>query len=257
MKRYTIYAVAALVMAVTLACGDRGAEQAVTTTSESGSSTAPPASEAESRDHALVRVIHAIPDHDTADIFTGENKAFPNVTFKMVTAYKEVPGEPTVFRLHPAAHTSTALVEISETLAKGRRYTVIALPANNGAEADIQVVEDRMTGTLGEAKAKVRLINASPDAGEIELYALGKADPLLDGIGFGSDVDYIDVDQTMGVLEVRAAGQASPALRLQDLKLEPGKFYTIVVVGRAKGSPRLEAITLWDEFSKTETRGSL
>ena len=59
--------------------------QAVTTKTDSGTSTAPPAKEAKQRDNALVRVINAVPGNISFDIFADDQKVFESVAFKNVT----------------------------------------------------------------------------------------------------------------------------------------------------------------------------
>jgi hypothetical protein len=95
-------------------------------------------------------------------------------------------------------------------------------------------------------KAKVRVVNASPDLGEVDLYATGRAEPLLRGVEFGEGSKYQEAEPTAGPIEVRRGGENAATLTIPNLKVEAGRLYTIVVTGRTKGAARLEAVTFED-----------
>lgn len=222
--------------------------QPVTTTTERGSSTAPPAEEVKKRDNALVRVIHAVPGAAAVDVFVDDQKAFSGVAYKTVTPYKELSGERHTFRLRPAGLDSAQpLAENSEGLGDGKHYTVIALPSEDGRSVTLRVLEDELVPP-SSGKARVRVINASNDAGEIDVYPQGKNEALFSGINFKSEGGYKEVDPMSGTLEVRPEGQNRPVLSISNVKFDAGKTYTIVIVGHTRTTPRLEAITVEDQF---------
>jgi Domain of unknown function (DUF4397) len=243
--------------------------QPVTTTTEKGTSTAPPAKEVEQRGRTLVRVVHAMPGSPALDMFADEAKAFANISYKTVTPYKELSGKlpptppvtevPTpssnklqvVFRLRPAAHDTTQTVaEATEVLTLGNHYTVIALPSAEGKEPSLKISNDDLTPAPLE-KARVRVIHASPDAGEVDVYAKERDKALFDGVNFMSEVGYKEVEPMTATLEVRPKGKKDTLATTSNVKWEAGKTYTIIITGRAKGAPKLEAVTVEDQLGSS------
>jgi len=220
----------------------------VTTTTEKGASTSAPANEVQKRDNTLVRVVHAIPKGPAVDFFADDQKAFDNVGFRKVTPYKEFPDKLRLtFKIRTAGQDgSQPLAENSEMTGSGNHYTVVAFPDSNGQPA-LTVVNDDLTPPDSH-KAKVRFINASPDAGEVDLYPRAGKDALFGGVNFRSEAGYREVDPMNTTLEVRPDGKKNVLLAIPHASLEAGKIYTIVLAGRAKGGNKLEAITIEDEF---------
>ncbi len=243
-------------MLLMAACGDANRNQPVTTTTNKGSSTAPPAAQVEDRDNALVHVIHAIPGGATVDVFAENNKAFTNVAYKSVTPYREIPDDRQTFRVRPTGQdTATPLVEDSEGFSDGQHYTIIALPTDGG-RADLRFVRDNIS-VPSSGKAKVRVIHAAAGVGEVDVYARGNNDALFDGVNFPSESSYNEIDPVTGTLEVRREGQNTAALTIPNARFEAGKIYTVIVMGRATGTPRLEAIIVEDQLGAGGMSGNM
>ena len=261
------FSVLLLSLVVAGACSRESQQtQPVTTTTEKGTSTAPPAKEAEQRGRTLVRVVHAMPGSPALDIFADEAKAFVNITYKTVTPYLELSGKlpPTppvtevpapssnklqvVFRIRQVAQdTMPPLAEATQVLTPGNHYTVIALPSAEGKEPSLKITSDDLTPAPPE-KARVRVIHASPDAGEVDVYAKERDKALFDGVNFKSEVGYKEVEPMTATLEVRPKGRRSTLATASNVKWEAGKTYTIIVTGRIKAAPRLEVVTVEDQL---------
>ncbi|HXG89328.1 MAG TPA: DUF4397 domain-containing protein [Vicinamibacterales bacterium] len=218
----------------------------VTTTSAAGQSTAPTAAAAEARDTALIRVVHAIPAGSTVDVFAEDNRVFDNLAFKTITPYRELDGKRTTFRLRPAGmNQADALATNTEGLDGGEHYTMFAVPGDGDA-AFLRVVKDNHS-LPGTGKARVRVVHASGDAGEVDVYVVGRTDKLFEGVDFQSVTDYQEIDPVSGSLEVRPEGEANAMLTVPNVRLEAGKTYTVVVIGRVKTAPKLEALVIADQ----------
>src|SRR5262249_24404886 len=141
----------------------------VTTTTGGTPTTAAPAADVKRRDNALVRFINAIPDGGAVDLNDDKGEAFSNGAYKQVTPYKEIHSESNNLRLFPAGNDAAKpLAQNNEVLMAGRHYTVIAMKSIDG-KSDLRVISDNLTPPKA-GKAKIRLINTSPDAGKIGLY---------------------------------------------------------------------------------------
>jgi Domain of unknown function (DUF4397) len=137
------------------------------------------------------------------------------------------------------------LAEASEVLTPGNRYTVIALPSAEGKRPSLRITSDDLTPAPSE-KARVRVIHASSDAAEVDVYAKGTDKALFDGVNFKSEARYKEVEPMTATLEVRP--KKSTLATIPNVKWEAGKTYTIIVTGRAKGSPKLEAVIVEDQL---------
>jgi len=225
----------------------------VTTTSPAGTSTAPSSAATDRRDEALVRVVNAIPAGAPVDIYAGDLTVFDNLTYKSVTAYRALDGKRYTFAVRPAGMANAKpLSSNTEGLDDGKYYTVFALPGE-GSAAHLRVVQDLMAPPAA-GKARLRVIHGGAEAGELDIYATGTPAALFDGVDFQSVTGYQDIDPVNGEIEVRAEGQAAPLVKAPVVHIEAGKFYTLVIVGRVRSTPKLEAFLIEDALNSRTTR---
>jgi hypothetical protein len=221
--------------------------QPVITKTDSGTTTAPPAKEAEQRNQALVRVINAVPGSVSFDIFADDQKVFESVAFKNVTPYKELSDARHLFRVRHAGQDAVQPVaENSEGLSGGKHYTIVVMP-DTSDKISLYVVNDNIT-TPPANKAQVRVIHASPDAGEIDVVDKQGNKKLFGGVNFERETSYMDVDPMKTTLEVKPEGQDKVMVTVPNANFEKGKFYTIVVTGLAKGTPKLQTLMVEDHL---------
>ncbi len=239
----------AVALLVTACSREPRQNQTVTTTTNTSISTAPPAREVEKRDTALVRFVHAIANGASVDVFADDRSAFTNIAYKTVTPYREMTGTRFTFSVLPAGqHRLPPRAEKSENLAGGRHYTLITLSRDPaGKEVTLQIIGDDLVPPPA-GKAKLRVIHASPDAGELDVYAKGKRDALFSGMSFEKKTGYLEVDPMTATLEVRPTGENNAVLAVPNAKIEAGKIYTIIIVGLTQGTPKLEAIVVEDRL---------
>jgi hypothetical protein len=224
--------------------------QPVVSRSDSGTSTAPPAKEAEQRKNALVRVINAAPNAMTVDVFADDQKTFEAVSFKNVTPYREISDTSHTFRVRQAGKdTEQPMAENSENLAAGRHYTIVVMPGTNDMTT-ISIINDNIAAPPAD-KAQVRVIHASPDSGEVDIVDKSANKKLFSGVNFERETTYMAVDPMKTTLEVRPEGQDTSVLTVPNANFEKGKYYTIVVTGHSKGMPKLQALMIEDQLAGT------
>jgi hypothetical protein len=237
-----------LVTIATIATGcDRADTSAapVTTTSPAGSSTAPSSAAAKARDHALVRVIDAVPSGSNFDLFAGDLILFDGLGFKSVSAYRALDGQRYAFALRPAGMPNAQpLSSNTENLKDGGYYTAFAIP-EDGHGPRLRIVEDDLN-VPAAGKARLRVVHAGIGAGAVDLRATGGADPLFDTVDYQAVTGYKDVSTMNGAIQISIKGQSGPAATLSNAHLEAGRYYTLVIVGSA---PKLEAFLIEDALS--------
>ncbi|MCX9155320.1 DUF4397 domain-containing protein [Niveibacterium sp. 24ML] len=83
-------------------------------------------------DKAKVRVIHGSPDAPAVDVLANDAVVVPNVPFKGVSGYLEVPAGNYVFKLNLQGTSTTAFTSPSIALEAGKVYTAIAIGSAAG-----------------------------------------------------------------------------------------------------------------------------
>jgi hypothetical protein len=245
-----------IILLLAAACSSEPKQtQPVITKTDSGTSTAPPAKEAEQRDNALVRVINTVPGGMSFDIFADDQKVFASVAFKNVTPYKELSDDRHSFRVRKAGQeTAQPVAENNEDLSGGKHYTIVVMPGTND-KITVDLVNDNITGPPAE-KALVRVIHASPDVGELDVVDKQANKKLFSGLHSESGTPYMNVDPVRTTLEMRQKGQDKAIVTLPNANFEKGKFYTIIVTGYARGTPKLETLMVEDLLGGAPTASS-
>lgn len=106
----------------------------------------------------------------------------------------------------------------------------------------VDVPEEAMMGAL---------LNTSADVGEVDVYAREGNKKLFGGVNALSETSYTEIDPMSGTLEVRSEGKNNAVLTIPNAKFNAGDTYTIVVTGKAKGAPKLEAMVIEDKLGGT------
>ncbi len=171
---------------------------------------------------------------------------------KSVTPYKEMQDQRFTFRVRAAGQTAgEPLAENSEGLSGGEHCTFIAIPEEQQGQVTLLALSDKMEPSE-EGKAKVRVVNASPAAGEVNVHAQGRDEALFSGVNFQSETFFAEVDPSNVNLEIRQEGKKNPLLTVKDVNFEARKLHTFVVAGSGK---QLEAIRIEDDASARATAG--
>jgi Domain of unknown function (DUF4397) len=189
---------------------------------------------------ALVRMVHAIPSEASVEVLTGDQVTFPDVAYRAVTEYRELPAQQTTFVLRPAGPgAASTLAETTEALDAGKHYTLVAMPGDERRPAVLSVISDELAPP-DEGKAKLRVVNASPTASEIDVR-LGGAERALVSANPGAPASgYSDIAPVDGPLDVRRANRI--LVRVPKARLEAGRLYTLLVMQSSSVQPgRLEA----------------
>ena len=241
--------VLALSSAIAVIGCNRGTDnQSVASQTPSGSSAAPPAAVADARNQALVRVVHAAPEPKAIDVLADNAQVASDVSYGAVTPYKELPASADNFAIRASGQDAAApLAENSESIMSGNHYTLIAFPGKGDERVSLEVVSDNLTQP-SEGKARVRIIQAAADVEAVDVKARNAKDALFDDVDFKETTSYSEVSPTEAALEVRSA-DGERVLATPSLQLEPGKSYTIVVAGKMKGAPKLDAIVIEDQVA--------
>jgi hypothetical protein len=246
-KLRAILAIASLLLST--ACSKEANQNSpVTTTTNTGTTNAPASTEVKQRGNALVRVIDAVPGGPAVEVFADDSKIFSGIAYKTASPYKEVSGERHTFRIRPAGQdTAQPLAENSEGLSDGKHYTVVATASSDGKPTLYVYNDDLVPPPAG--KARVRVLNASPEAGEVDVYAKQGNKKLFGGVNALTISSYSEFDPMTGAIEVRPAGKNNAVLTLPNARFEAGNNYTVAIFGKTSGTPKLESMIIEDRVT--------
>jgi hypothetical protein len=195
---------------------------------------------------AQVRVVHASPDAPNVDVLVDGAAVLTNVPFKGSSSYLDVPAGSRNLRVR-AAGTSTVVIDQTAAVTAGKRYTVLA----TGRVASIAplVLEDDLAGP-GPGNVKLRLVHASPAAGNVDIYvtapgaSIATATPTVANVPFRGASNYLEVAAGTYRVRITPAGSKTVALDVNDVALTAGQVRTAVAVDAPGGGTPLAAIVL-------------
>jgi hypothetical protein len=238
MRLQVAFLVPLLVAAV--GCRDTTTQPSTTTTSTGQTSDAPSGKEVASQDRALVRFMNADPAGKPRELWIDNVRLFGDVEFRSITPYLQVPAK----AVKAIVRERNGVDELASSRLEffaGKHYTFVASPRKDGSSILLEIGDDLSTPKAG--KAKVRVINASTDADDLDLFVAGTKNKVRQGVDPSGKTSFAEVDP--GALEIRSAQRPAPP-RLSRLEVASGGFYTFIVVG---DRTRLEVIKVEDQIA--------
>ena len=198
---------------------------------------------------AQLRVVHASPDAPNVDVLVDGAAALTNVPFKAASDYLSVPSGARNLKVR-AAGTTTVVIDQNATVVGGRAYTVLA----TGPVASIAplVLEDDLTNPAS-GNVRLRLVHASPTAGNVDIYVtaptanLDTTTPTLSNVAFRAASSYLEVPAGTYRVRITPAGTKTVAIDVNNVALTAGQIRTAVAVDAPGGGAPLGAILLTDE----------
>lgn len=177
---------------------------------------------------ATVRFVHAINGGPEVDVLLDGQILAEAVPHAAATDYVPVsPGDRVVQIVPTGQPAEAAIVQLDLGAESARSYIIVALGPLNSVEGRVfDVSLDEMTPGM----ARGRLINASWDAGNLDLAITG-GDDLFSGVGFGDGSDYVDL--TPGAYNVDLRADDDRVLgSVADLEIAQSRAYDLVAIGQ-------------------------
>lgn len=196
---------------------------------------------------ALVRVLHAVPGGKPLDVFVGDHVAFASVKYKAVTDYQPLEATRALLRFRLAGEdTSIPLLEGSTVLAVHEHYTLVIMSGGDGKRLQLDILNDDVDPPA-TGKTRIRVVNAAPEVDKLKVVLGARKDAIATGVEARSATGYSEIDPLSGTLELRDESLKRTLAKLPDWHLDPGKSYTLYVLGRSTGQPGIEPFIIQDE----------
>ena len=190
---------------------------------------------------AQVRLINAVPDAGGLNVSVDGQRVWKRALFRSNTGYQGVSAGTYPVRLDSASFGTTLLVR-PLAFEKGHDYTVLALGQMRGGRRPIeaQVLEDGTPGQIETGKTTLRLVNAAQGLEPVDLVVNNIVG--LERVAYGKRSPVLTLDSGRYDLKVVAADTPDALVGPVTLRLEAGRAYTLVTMGRASdGTLSLEA----------------
>lgn len=181
---------------------------------------------------AHVRLINAVPDGGELTVSVDGQRVWKQTPFRSSTGYQGITAGAYPVRLDSTV-LGRALMTHSLSFEKGHSYTVLALgqAGNAGRPSQMLVWEEESQERGDPGKAAVRLVNAAPGLGPIDLVVNNIVG--LKAIGYARRSPSLPLDGGAYDLEIAAADTPDALVPPIRLRLEAGHAYTLIAMGRA------------------------
>jgi hypothetical protein len=213
----------------------------------------------EDRSKAQIRLVNASVGQAALDLYDGEGRRLlAGVPFGGDAAYAEVDPEDADFDVTRAGST-TPLASTAPGLSEGDRYSLVAYTSGNSVAT---VLVDDNVDAADNGEVRVRVLNAAPDAGNLDVYLttagadLADAEPLHADAAAGSLSAAVIADAADWRLRVTAAGDRDDLrLDLPSLALASRDVVTLVLTPGA-GGVLVDALVLVQRGALTRLPGA-
>ncbi|MDP2007672.1 MAG: DUF4397 domain-containing protein [Rubrivivax sp.] len=189
------------------------------------------------RTKAQVRLVNASSGYSELDWRVDDELRQGAVAYGQTAGYAEAdPGKTNTLA---RAGSGTALLTFNPAVDKRKHYTLLAYGPQGGLK---QLLLDDEAGAPADNRSQLRVVNAAPDAGALDIYLTGTADTLAESVPVqsGAAVDaigaWLTVNSGTWRLRVTATGSKTDLrLDVSSLSLASKQVATLVIAPAAGG----------------------
>jgi hypothetical protein len=195
-------------------------------------------------------VVHASPDAGNVDVLVDGKTVLTDVPYANASNYLTINAGTRRIQVRPAGG-STDVINSTVSFSSQKDSTVLA----EGFVASIAAVvltDDNSAPASG--KAKVRVIHASPSAGNVDVYIVAPGtdittvSPTLSNVPFQAASGYLSVDPgTYEVVVTPANNNATKAIDVPDFTIAAGQIRSAVALDANGSVPPFQLLVLSDK----------
>ncbi len=197
------------------------------------------------RTKAQVRLVNASSGYAQLDLRVDDELRQGGVVYGESPSYAEV--EPGKTQTLTRAGSGTALLSFNPSVSARKHYTLLVYGPQGGLK---QAMLDDNAGAPADNRSLLRVVNAAPDAGALDIYLTGTDDPLAESVPVQSAAavdavgEWLTVNSGSWRLRVTAAGSKTD-LRLDVSALALGsKQVATLVLAPAVGGVLVKGLLL-------------
>ncbi len=178
---------------------------------------------------ASVRFLHASPDAPAVDVLVDGLMVADNINFGAATEFAGFSSGDHQIQVVPTGQdASAAVLDESIEVDSGEAYTVAV--ANRLNEIELTTIQSNTSQLDDSSQSRVRLVNLSPDSGELDLFETG-GDQWFDNVDFLEASEHRDVDSGPYNLEIRPNESDAVAVAIDGLEIQSAQEYAFYVLG--------------------------
>ncbi len=180
---------------------------------------------------ACLRVVHAVAGGPAVDVYVNGEAIVKNLAFGSATEFAVIPGGSDRKIEITAAGTPAGdqdIVALEQDLDGGTAYQIVAMGNPDDVNGEVMRLD---LSPLPSNQARVRVVHASPDAGDVDVV-LTPDQKLFEDVSFKDRPPYKILDAGTVTLQVRKAGEQTVVLE-SEVTVEAGHVYDIIALGRA------------------------
>ncbi|MBY6185036.1 DUF4397 domain-containing protein [Marinobacter hydrocarbonoclasticus] len=201
---------------------------------------------------AEARVVHASPDAPEVNVLVDDAVALTNVPYTGFSGFLPLSAGMHNLKVEPSAAPGTYVIDADADFALNTAYTILA----TGLVADITpwIVEGK--GRRIATAAQIRLLHASPGAGNVDIYVGTDGDisdetPAFSNVPIRAETGLVPLAAGTYYVTVTPTGTQDAAIGPLMLELEANKIYTAIARDMEGGGPEFGVILL-DDFNMME-----
>lgn len=176
---------------------------------------------------AYVAIYHGSPDGPDLGVRVDNTLIHTGFGFADYTGYEWYRVGERNFKFGPVSSSSIDL-EDDFTLEEDKFYSLYIVGEYDDAEL---IFLNDNTGLPASGKAKIRVINLSPDAGDIDLKVAAATSNWVSDLSFKENTDFIEIDATEFDLEIRASDDDELLAEIPNRQFQNQYIYTIIIRG--------------------------
>ena len=197
---------------------------------------------------AQVRLVNASSGYSALDMSVDDTRRFSSVAYGASADYVEIdPAKTSTVISRP--NSATSLASFTPSYRKDQNFSVLAY----GGEGTLKtLVLDDNTGAPADGKTLLRVVNAAPDAGKLDVYLTGSGETLNEAVAVQTDAalgvpsGYTPVNSSTWRLQVTATNSKTDVrLDVAALSLGNGNVTTLVLTP-GRGGVLVNALLLVD-----------
>lgn len=185
-----------------------------------------------------LRVLNASPNEGAINVLVDSNTVASSIGYATATDYISVKSGSRHLQIEPATSTTVA-IDTSLNLASSTQTTVIA--ANFAANISPIILTDSTTASTTSGDAQIRVVNAAPSIGTVDVYIvtpgtdLTTTTPVASSVAFQSSSGY--TSEVAGTWEIffTVPGTTFALLDTGPISFTSGQNRTVVALNGAAG----------------------
>jgi len=180
---------------------------------------------------AFLRVLHAIPNGPSVDVYADAAKVASNVRFKTLGDYVSIPSGKNTLKVMVTGETEAVLISEEKSLTKGKYFTLVI----TGKQAPSLLLVNDSAGKEMPDKARIRVIHAAPGLSDVLVTvpstrtATGYANLLANPLGYGTTASK-SVKPTTTSIQIRSLN-GHLIKEVSGVQLQAGHRYDAFALG--------------------------